>query len=146
MRQLLVSVRSDFQSPIVKSCDTTRVPGRRLRIFGRSFRLMLGSRYIVSTVAGERSVSNRFCCRNVTRSVTPARLALSCGIPDPGGIEIDAERPRAEPARGDGDAAVARPEVDHVIRGADLGDLEHAIHGLPRGRNVDDVQTLCALT
>ena len=73
----------------------------QLRIFGRSFTLMLGSRYIVSTVASERSVSNRFCCRNVTRSVTPARCALSCGILDAGRIEIDAERPRTEPAGGD---------------------------------------------
>ena len=97
---------------------------------------------MVSTVAGERSVSNRFCCRKVTRSATPARCALSVGVLDPRRIEVDPERPRAEPAGGDGDAAVARSEVDHVVGGADLGDLQHAVHGLARGRNIDDVEAL----
>ena len=103
---------------------------------------MLGNRYIVSTVAGERSVSNRFCCRKRDPVGDAGALGVELGVLDPGRVEIDTERPRAEPARGDGDAAVAGPEVDHVVGGADLGDLQHAVHGLARGRDIDDVETL----
>ena len=45
--------------------DTMRVPGFMSRIFGRSRRLMSGSRNIVITVAFEKSVSNRSAFMNV---------------------------------------------------------------------------------
>ena len=56
--------------------DTTRVPGLRSRIFGRSFMLMEGSRNIVMTSAFEKSVSNRSAFTNVARSLTPASAAF----------------------------------------------------------------------
>ncbi len=67
---------SGSQSPISKSWETTRVPGlscsnRR----GRSWRLTLGKRYIVTTVASPSSVTNRLLSRNSTRSATPCRSA-----------------------------------------------------------------------
>ena len=53
-----------------------RVPGFKSRIFGRSFRLIDGSRNIVITSAFARSVSNRSAFTNVARSLTPASFAL----------------------------------------------------------------------
>ena len=82
MHQLLeqpsvtVAVSSACQSSIVNVFDTMRVPGFRSRIFGRSFRLIDGSRNIVITFAFDRSVSNRSAFTNVARSVTPASFAL----------------------------------------------------------------------
>src|SRR5690349_2619617 len=46
----IACVSSASQSSIVKELETMRVPGRRLRSFGRSVMLMLGSRNIVMTV------------------------------------------------------------------------------------------------
>ena len=59
-----------------KEFETTRVPGRMSRILGRSLRLMLGSRNIVTTVALEKSVANRSACMNDASSVTPASFAF----------------------------------------------------------------------
>ncbi len=142
MRQLVVSVRSDFQSPIVKSCDTTRVPGRRPKDFRPQFHV--DARQQIHGQHGRlREIGFEQILLPEGDPVGDAgALGVELRIPDPCGIELDAERPRAEPARGDGDAAVAGSEIDHEIRGPDFGDLQHAVHGLPRGRNIDDVQTL----
>src|SRR5438093_8353948 len=53
LRQLSVTelVSSAFQSPIVNVLETTRVPGLRSRILGRSLKLMSGSRNMVMTLA-----------------------------------------------------------------------------------------------
>ncbi len=67
---------SGCQSPIEKVLDAMRVPGLSPRSFGRSFRLMSGSRNMVMTVAFERSVSKRSACTNSARSVTPAASAF----------------------------------------------------------------------
>ena len=53
-----------------------RVPGFMSRIFGRSFRLIEGSRNMVTTVAFEKSLSKRSAFTNVALSLTPAVLAL----------------------------------------------------------------------
>src|SRR6185503_949305 len=71
-----VSLWSALHAHIEKDFDTTRVPGFRLRIFGRSLGLMSGSRNIVRTVALERSVSKRSAFMNVAFSGTPASWAL----------------------------------------------------------------------
>ena len=69
---------SGVQSTRLNACETTRVPGfssssRR----GRRRMFTSGSRYMVTTVASPILVSNRFSCRNVTLSSTPAFLAFS---------------------------------------------------------------------
>jgi hypothetical protein len=52
-------VSSAFHSPMSKSCETMRVPGfSSLRMRGRNLTLTLGSRYIVTTVAREKSKVN----------------------------------------------------------------------------------------
>ena len=61
---------------MVNVFDTTRVPGFRSRIFGRSFMLIDGSRNIVMTVAFERSVSKRSALTKFALSDTPADAAL----------------------------------------------------------------------
>ena len=73
-----VAVSSACQSSMVNVLETMRVPGFRSRIFGRSFRLIDGSRNIVITLAFDRSVSKRSAFSNVARSATPAALALFC--------------------------------------------------------------------
>ena len=55
-----------------------RVPGLRSRIFGRSFKLMSGSRNIVITVACEKSLSKRSALVNVALPLTPSFAALRC--------------------------------------------------------------------
>src|SRR5579859_4154246 len=70
------AVSSAFHSPMVKLFETTRVPGLSARSFGRSFRLMSGSRNMVMTVALERSVSKRSAFMNAALSPTPACMAL----------------------------------------------------------------------
>ena len=72
-----VCLSSGCHSPMVKVFETTRVPGFRPRIFGRSFRLMPGSRNMVITVALEKSVSKRSAFMNCARSVTPAARAFA---------------------------------------------------------------------
>jgi len=59
-----------------KACDTTRVPGLRFRILGFNLALMLGRRYMVMTVALEKSVSNRSAFMKVALADTPSRCAL----------------------------------------------------------------------
>ena len=109
--------RSGFQSPMSQSCDTTRVPGLSDSSAGRSCRLTSGSRYMVTTVAGDRSVLNRSCSRKRTRSATPA-FAASRLLCAPVGHDLDAQPGRTEALGGeDHDAAVARTEIDDVVGG-----------------------------
>ncbi len=91
-------VRSGSQSPMSQSCETTRVPGASARRRGRSCRLTAGSRYIVTTVARPRSVANRSCSRNSTRSCTPAARASSRLFFTSSGT-ISTPRPRAPKRR-----------------------------------------------
>jgi len=72
---LTVTVSSAARSPIVTEFDTMRVPGFMSRIFGRSLRLMFGSRNIVMTVAFEKSLSNRSAFSKVAFPLTPAAAA-----------------------------------------------------------------------
>src|SRR5215470_17603850 len=65
-------------APMSKSCETMREPGRSSRkSLGGSRRFMLYERYNETTVASERSTSNKSSERNVTRSATPALRACS---------------------------------------------------------------------
>ena len=73
-----VSVWSACQSSMVKVLATMRVPGFMSRIFGRSFMLIDGSRNSVTTLASEKSVSNRSACAELARAVTPASAAFFC--------------------------------------------------------------------
>jgi len=59
-----------------KVFETTRVPGFRPRIVGRSLRLMSVRRNIVITVARDRSVLKRSDCSNFARCETPACSAF----------------------------------------------------------------------
>ena len=121
-----VRVRSGSQSPMSQSWETTRVPGASARRRGRSCRLTAGSRYIVTTLARPRSVANRSCSRNSTRSCTPATRASSRLFFTSSGT-ISTPRPRAPKRR----AAVMtmrpspEPRSISVIGGADGGELEH---------------------
>ena len=56
--------------------ETTRVPGLRPRIFGRSSTLMSRRRNVVITLALEKSVSNRSALTKVALSATPASSAF----------------------------------------------------------------------
>ncbi len=71
-----VAVSSGVHSSIVNVFDTMRVPGLRSRIFGRSLRLICGSRNIVITVACEKSLSKRSAFAKVALSPAPAATAL----------------------------------------------------------------------
>jgi hypothetical protein len=55
-----------------------RVPGFMSRIFGRSLRLIDGSRNIVTTEALEKSVSYRSALTKVALPETPSFFALRC--------------------------------------------------------------------
>ena len=112
-----------------------RVPGFRSRIFGRSFRLIDGSRNIVMTSAFERSVSKRSAFTNVARSVDAGfGLRVLLRQLDHVGVVLDAHRARAALGGGDHRAAVARSEVHHDVGLGDLGHVEHLVdHGLRRG-------------
>ena len=55
-----------------------------------------GSRYIVITVAWERSVLKKSCCTNFTRSATPAWRAFSSLSADEVRVDVHAEPARAE--------------------------------------------------
>jgi hypothetical protein len=61
---------------MVKLFDTTRVPGFRSRILGRSFKLMSGRRNMVITCACEKSLWKRSAFANVALPLTPSFSAL----------------------------------------------------------------------
>ena len=54
-------------------------------------------------------------------------------------IDVDAERAGAAAGGGERDPAVAAAEVDQIILGADLREIEHALDQLGRGGDVGDV-------
>src|SRR4051812_12668055 len=77
----MLEISSASQSSMVKECDTTRVPGRMARSCGRSFMLRPGSRYMVMTVACEKSVAKmsawRMTALPAPTPATPAACARS---------------------------------------------------------------------
>ena len=109
------------------------------RIFGRSLRLMLGSRNIVITVALEKSVANRSACVKVASSLTPASFGVAPRQLDHVGIVLDADRAGAALRRGDDGAAVAGAEIHQQVGGPDLREVEHAVDQRLRGRDPDHV-------
>ena len=56
--------------------DKTRVPGRMAKMVGRNCAFSSSSRYMVTTVALEKSSLKMSPCTMRTRSATPARCAL----------------------------------------------------------------------
>ena len=117
-----------------------RVPGFRSSSFGRSFRLMSGSRNSVMTVAFDRSASNRSPWTNVARSDDAGLLRPALGQGHHVRVELDAKRP-SRPAwrRVMTRDAVARAEVDHVVLRGDLRQVQHLVDGRLRRRHPDDV-------
>jgi hypothetical protein len=77
--------------PVVRDDARAR---RERKSRGRSCRFTAGSRYIVTTLARPRSVANRSCSRNSTRSCTPATRARSRLFLTSSGT-ISTPRPRA---------------------------------------------------
>ena len=135
-----VAVWSGSQSSIVNVFDTMRVPGLRSRIFGRSRRLMSGSRNIVITVACEKSLSNevglgeRRAGRHAGR-----RPAFRCDSATMSGLySMPCARGAALGGR-DHRPAVAGSEIDHVILRRDLRHVEHLVDERLRRRHPDDV-------
>src|SRR5207249_11134239 len=61
---------------MLKACATTRVPGRMARICGRSFMLIDGRRYMVSTVAWVKSLTKMSPWTICALPRTPAACAL----------------------------------------------------------------------
>ena len=68
-----------------------RVPGFSARSCGSSIFMMLGDRYIVTTVALLRSASNRSPTMNETRLATSASLAMRQEMLDEPRIDLDAD-------------------------------------------------------
>ena len=98
------------------------------------------SRYIAITSALLRSCSNRFAILNSTLSVTPAVFALAlaslmrCGL-------MSTPKPRAPRfGRRHHHPAVAAAEIDHVVAGLDVGELQHPVDHLLRRRHIDHVE------
>ena len=116
-----------------------RVPGFRSRIFGRSFRLMSGSRNMVITVAFEKSVSNRSAFTNVARAGDAFLLGVALRELDHVRVVLDAEGARAALGGGDHGAAVARAEVHDEVGRRHLGHVEHLVDQGLRRRHPDDV-------
>lgn len=70
-------LRSGAQSPMSQSCDTIRVPGLSWRSRGSSRRFTSGSRYIVITVAADRSAMKMSSTTKRASWATPSRAAFS---------------------------------------------------------------------
>ena len=121
---------SASQSPIVNVFDTTRVPGGMSRICGRNFRFRLGSRNIVSTVALLKSLVNTSAVAKLARSFIPASAAFRFDRATISGLysRPSAVAPRRAAAMTV--QAVARSQVDEVVVGLQLRQVEHGLHEL----------------
>ena len=118
-----------------------RVPGFSARSCGASWFMMLGDRYIVTTVALLKSDSNRSPTMNVTRLATSASLAISPRELDEPRIDLDADAGRAVLLRrNDRNAAVARPEVVNDVVWRDAGELQHRVGDVVTRRREVDVR------
>ena len=107
-------------------CDTIRVPGVNPSDFGRSRRLISGSRYSVTTEAEEKSNSNTSGTLDLhfVRDTFRRDEALRKG--DQVGVVLDADGGCAEVFRGrDGDAPVSRSEIEHAVALYGFGQLQH---------------------
>src|SRR6266581_4800829 len=71
---------------MLKACATTRVPGRRARICGRSFMLSDGRRYRVRTVAWVKSETKISPWTICALPSTPAARALRCACATMSGL------------------------------------------------------------
>ncbi len=95
------------------------------------------------TVASVKSAVNRFSFRNWTRLVTPAFFAFSFASRMRYGVDVDAGRLDAVAARGgDRDAAVARAEVVQHVALLHVGEAQHVIDDILRGRYENDIRGL----
>ena len=133
-------VWSGVQSPMSNEFDTTRVPGFRSRIFGRSRRLMSGSRNRVITVALEMSACEQVALdegRKLGRRRPPWRYPA----PDSTMFGLNSTPSRGHAALGGSDdrAAVAGAEVHQEVARHDLGHVEHAVDQRLRRRHPDHV-------
>ena len=116
-----------------------RVPGFMSRIFGRSFRLIEGSRNIVIH-ARLREVGLEEIGLHERRLVGDARrLGVALGQRHHVGVILDPHRAGAALGGRDDGTAVARAQVDHEVLGCDLGHVEHLVDQRLRRRHPDDV-------
>ena len=119
------------------------MPGFNCSMRSRSRFMTPGSRYIVTTVACEKSVLKKSCCRNFTRLADVRLPRAFLALVDEVVVELDADRARAELARGgDHDAPVARAQVvDDVVR-ADAREPQHLVDDDLRRRHERHVEEL----
>ena len=142
------STRSGFQSPMLKSCEITREPGFNWRmIAARRRRLAPGYRYIVTTLAGDRSTVRTSSSRISASASTPASWILRCESCHQ--CMVDLKTDGLGPislGRCNHNSSVARSEIIENVLLVDLSQLQHPIdHFLGCGHEGCDICRVAVL-
>jgi len=94
---------------------------------------------MVSTVACEKSVSNRSAFFELGAVLDAGTASVSHRQLDHGRVVLDAGRPGAALSGGDHGPTVARAEIDDVVGARDLSHVEHLVDERVRRRHPDNV-------